>query len=603
MTMLSKGTLEEIRLRNDIVEVIQSCFPLQRAGATFKALCPFHKEKTPSFHVNPARQIFHCFGCGAGGDVFKFVMLFEHVDFMNAVRRLAERAGVPLKMESGGPRSGERDLLYRLHEDIAALYHRFLIEEREAEPARRYLASRKLDGKTAREFLIGYAPPQWDFLLSWARKAGHPPERLIAAGLLVRAERPEGAGRLYDRFRGRIMFPIRDEQGRVVAFSGRAMTTEAATSKYLNSPETPIFRKSHVLYALDRARQQMLATREALICEGQIDVIRCHLAGFTQAVAAQGTAFTEQHARTLKRYADAVVLAFDSDSAGQQAAIRAAGVFLQADLAARIVALPPGEDPDSFLLRYGSEAFRQILEQAVPALDFQISRFERAGEMKTEAGALRAARSVLEWIRQSPSALHRAALLRDAANRLHFPVSVLQAELARAGGPRSAAVEPARPTADNSIPPEELALCEHLAQHPEAVRMLTEHVPLRFISNPFCRRFIEAVGLCADTDEKMLTVIEELDDESRTLTTLAARFLSAPERLGREYSLDEALRDLILRLWRRELRARRRAAEAAAGNDPHVRVQITHDIKAMQQWDTALPIMRFYLDQERAGNP
>ena len=261
--------LEEIRARTDIVGLINARVPLRRMGGSFKACCPFHKEKTPSFHVNPARQTYHCFGCGAHGDVFKFLMTQDGLGFMDAVRLLAERAGVALAIETDYA-AEERNTLLTIHAEAAAFYRRCLLQTPEAAVARSYLASRKLPDEIAERFGIGYAPLASDTLLRWGEKHGFQPEMLVAAGLLAPPNRPERPDDYYDRFHGRLMFPICDMQGRVVAFSARVLDPKSHPAKYVNSPETPIFVKSRVLYALDKARSAIVKNprREALVCEG-----------------------------------------------------------------------------------------------------------------------------------------------------------------------------------------------------------------------------------------------------------------------------------------------------------------------------------------------
>jgi DNA primase len=374
MPVLSKRILDDIRSRCDIVEVIGGAIRLHKAGGTFKGLCPFHQEKTPSFNVNPAKQIYHCFGCGAGGDVFAFVMKREGLDFMGAVRQLAQRANVKLEFEegAGGPERAAREALYTIHAELAKEYHRVLLQDPRADAARRYLAGRDLGAEVIEKFQIGYAPESWDFAVEWARAKKFQVDQLLASGLVAQSERPDSRSRFYDRFRNRVMFPICDEQGRVVAFSGRILVADPKAAKYVNSPETPIFRKSNILFALNKARPAIVESRTAVVCEGQIDVIRCHAAGFTNAVASQGTAFTDHHARIIRRFADRVVLVFDPDTAGQNAALKTGLLFTEAGLDVRVARLPAGKDPDLFIRENGREGFEKVLTEARHALDFLV---------------------------------------------------------------------------------------------------------------------------------------------------------------------------------------------------------------------------------------
>src|SRR5213593_4894884 len=320
--LFSTATLQQIRAANDIVDVIGSYFPLKRAGANFTALCPFHREKTPSFNVNPHRQIFHCFGCHKGGDVFTFIREYENLSFVDAVKRLAERANIPLEFENQpGQRESRalKDTLLQMHEQIARRWQMALANDPAGQIARDYLAKRGVAPEAVELFRLGFAPDAWDDTVNWSKSKGYDLALVEQAGLIIRKE---GTDRFYDRFRGRLMFPICDEQGRVVAFSGRVLSGDEKTAKYVNSPETPIFIKSKIFFGLDKSKRAILDAEFAIVCEGQLDLIACYMAGVQNIVAPQGTALTAEHARILKRYVNEVVLCFDSDDAGQNAGSR-----------------------------------------------------------------------------------------------------------------------------------------------------------------------------------------------------------------------------------------------------------------------------------------
>ena len=289
----SHDTLERIRAASDIVEIIGSYLPLKRAGANFVALCPFHKEKTPSFNVNPHRQIFHCFGCHKGGDVFTFVREYENIGFMDAVRRLADRAKIPLEFETSPGEQQSRhlkDQLLQIHEQIAQRWQNALLNDAAGQIARDYLAKRGVWPEAVKLFRLGCAPDLWDDTVNWAKSKDHELGLVEKAGLVLRKE---GSDHYYDRFRGRLMFPICDEQGRVVGFSGRVLSGDEKTAKYVNSPETPIFTKSKVFFGLDKSKRAILDAGFAVVCEGQLDLIACYMAGIQNIVAPQGTAFTD----------------------------------------------------------------------------------------------------------------------------------------------------------------------------------------------------------------------------------------------------------------------------------------------------------------------
>ena len=319
----SPATLEQIRAASDIVDVIGSYLPLKRAGGNFVALCPFHKEKTPSFNVNPHKQIFHCFGCHKGGDVFTFVQEYESITFVEAVRRLAERAKIPLEFERNPAQQKSRfvkESLLQIHEQVTQRWQAALANDAAGQVARDYLKKRGVSDEAAKLFRLGFAHEAWDETVNWAKNKGYELSLVEQAGLILRKE---GGDHFYDRFRGRLIFPICDEQGRVIGFSGRVLTGDEKTAKYVNSPETPIFTKGRVFFGLDKSKRALLDAGYAVVCEGQLDLIACYMAGVHNIVAPQGTALTADHARILKRYVDEVVLCFDSDTAGRNAAIRA----------------------------------------------------------------------------------------------------------------------------------------------------------------------------------------------------------------------------------------------------------------------------------------
>lgn len=426
MARIPESTLDRIRQSNDVVEVIGTYLPLKRKGAGFWALCPFHKEKSPSFQVNPQKQIWHCFGCGAGGNVFRFLMQYEGLEFMDAVRRLAERANIPIEFDEtpGAPSRNEKDALLQLHEAATNFFHHNLLKEPAAEPARAYLKKRQITAEIAKKWRLGYSPDSWDALLQWARSKKFSPETVEAAGLALRGDRG-----LYDRFRGRLMFPICDEQGRPVAFSGRILTDAKDQPKYVNSPETAIFQKGKILFALDKAKRAILDDSFAIVCEGQIDTISCHEAGLINVVAPQGTALTEQHARILKRYTDEVVLMFDADAAGQKAAHRSADPLLAAGLVIRVAVLPGDHDPDSFIKEVGTEALKKIIADAPGFFAYLLAGLSQEHDPRTDRGKLQIAQQVVEFAAKVSNAVLRSAYIRQTAERLDIPETALLAEL------------------------------------------------------------------------------------------------------------------------------------------------------------------------------
>jgi len=349
--MIPQETLEQIAGANDIVDVIGSYFPLKRAGSTFKALCPFHQEKSPSFTVNPQRQRFHCFGCGEGGSVFDFVAKYESVDFPTAARRLAERANIPIVEEQRSP-GQDRELnlrkrLLALHQQAAEWFHNLLMTAPEAKGARNYLRKRGLTGEVAKRWKIGYAPDEWEAFGSWAEKSEFRRDEIVQSGLVSLRDSENPESDFYDRFRDRIMFPICNDLGEVIAFSGRVLASDPQAAKYVNSPETPLFKKGAILFGLHKSRRALIDKKSAIVLEGQIDLITAFEAGVLNVVAAQGTAFTDKQALTLKRYAEEVILCFDADGAGRKAAERSLPALLGLDLGIRVIELAKTRIPSS----------------------------------------------------------------------------------------------------------------------------------------------------------------------------------------------------------------------------------------------------------------
>ena len=427
MALVSQSTLEQIRAANDIVDIIGAHVPLKRNGANFVCLCPFHKEKSPSFNVNPSRQIFRCFGCGKGGDVFAFVKEYENLDFMDAVRRLAERARIPLEMDNDPAVRDQRsikDQLLKLHEAITQRWQQCLAGEAAGQVAREYLERRGVHPDAVLEFRVGAAPEAWDDTVNWAKAKGFSPELCETAGLILRRD----SGGWYDRFRGRLMFPICDEQGRVIAFSGRVLQGDEKQAKYVNSPETPIFSKGRVLFALDKAKRSILDAGKAILAEGQLDTIACHAAGIRNVVAPQGTAFTADQARVLKRYVDEVVLCFDGDKAGRDAVIRALDPLLAAGLAIRVASIPPPDDPDSWIRAHGAESFQALLNRAQGIFDFYLQGLCSGNDIASDRGRLVVLRSMGEAVHKTANAVLIDTYAQRTAQRLGVDVQSVRAE-------------------------------------------------------------------------------------------------------------------------------------------------------------------------------
>lgn len=429
MPLIPPETIEQIAAANDIVEVINGYFPLKKAGPAYRALCPFHQEKTPSFTVSPHRQMFKCFGCGAGGGVFRFVMDYEHIEFMAAARKLAERAGIRIvEAELSAEDQARHTLRHRLlelHAEAAGWFHQQLFKSQGAHAARDYLKNRGLGAEIAREWRLGYAPDSWDAFSGWARQRGYTEDELVQSGL-ARERDDEGeparsrGSRSYDRFRNRVMFPICNDHGEVIAFSGRVLKADPKAAKYVNSPETILFTKGAVLFGLHRSKRALIDKQSAIVCEGQIDLIVAFQAGVQNVIAPQGTAFTEQQAHMLRRYVDEVVLCFDADAAGEKAAERSVALLLAENLSVRIVEMPPGEDPDSLIRTQGAAVFLERVAAAGDFFDFILKRLSARPDFATPAGRVRAARKVGGYAGMIHDAVLREAVMNRASQKLEI---------------------------------------------------------------------------------------------------------------------------------------------------------------------------------------
>ncbi|MFN2508011.1 MAG: DNA primase [Chthoniobacterales bacterium] len=430
MGSIPAQTIEQIAAANDIVEVIGSYFPLKRAGSGYKALCPFHQEKTPSFNVSPQRQSYHCFGCGAGGSVFRFMMEYEHLDFPAAVKKLAARAGIPVIEERSASgaiddrQQETRRTLLRLHAEAAEWFHQNLLKRDWAAPAREYLKKRGIDRPVAGNWQIGFAPESWDALLNWAKEQGYRRSELLLSGLVKLRDEDRPEGDAYDRFRNRIIFPICNDVGEVIAFSGRVLSNDAETAKYLNSPETTLFRKGNVLFGLHKTKRALIEANCAIVCEGQLDLITLFEAGIANVVAPQGTAFTENQARVLKRFVENVVLCFDADAAGQKAAERSLESLLQNDLLVRIAEMPPGEDPDSIVRNKGKAEFEKRIAGARDFFDYWLER-EAAGR---DLGAMGAKMQLARKLAETVARVHDPIMRSEVANKVSARIGVAARE-------------------------------------------------------------------------------------------------------------------------------------------------------------------------------
>jgi len=568
--LFSESNLDQIRAASDIVDVIGAVLPLKRSGGGFVALCPFHKEKTPSFHVNPHRQIFHCFGCHKGGDVFRFVQDYENLDFPEAVRRLAERARIPLDYERDEGYQERRSLkenLLHIHEAITQRWQSVLANDAGGETARQYLKRRGVSADEITRFRLGAAPEAWDDTVNWARAKHFDLAVVEQAGLILKKE---GSDRYYDRFRGRLIFPIEDEQGRVIGFRGRVRAGDEKTAKYVNSPETPIFTKGRVCYGLSKGKRELLDAGFAVICEGQLDLIACHQAEVRNVVAPQGTALTADHARILRRYVEEVVLCFDSDTAGQNAALRSLDDLLAAGLAVRVAELPAPHDPDSYVRQYGSEAFRQLVGGARGFFDVYLDRLSAQHDTATDRGRQAIVRAMGEVVSKTGNAVLLDTHAQRTANRLGVAADAVRAEFRKSWRHQAATVTPHRrepePTtgqAPDAPPPRpsnhEFWLLRLLLLEPSLVAWTRGQLKPEWVQHPGVRRAVDALMTAEGAGlPDVAAVIGNLQDpHDRSLASEAvAETREIPNRARQLADVLRRLRDLAADRERAEITRR-----------------------------------------------
>ena len=643
---ITESTVEEIKARIDLADLIASYgIAVKTAGSSKKACCPFHHEKTPSFNINESKGYYHCFGCGESGDAIKFVQKMDGLTFVEAVKKLAEQCGIAIE-EKEDPTAGKRKRLLALMAELAQFYHRCLLKAKEAELAREYLKKRDLGPEVQESFLIGYAPNGISNILKWGEKYKFTPEELAEAGVIKPPRDANDRG--YHRFGGRLMFSIRDKQGRVVAFSGRQLVASKNSGKYVNSPETLIFKKSNVLFGFDKAAGNIAKSphHEAIVCEGQIDTIRLHVSGFPVAVASQGTAFTEEHVRMVKKVADSVVLVFDDDAAGHKATIRTAGLFLAAEMPVRVVSLPGGDDPDSYLRTHPAEDFQRLLDNAESIMSFQV-RAERAKEANPNSidAVARISKAILATIAQSKNAVLKASMVGEAAKLLGLPSAALQEELGKVHveppRPKSfvsslasspgGRTEDARPETEEepddpfegvedesgeepplegvpaaaAVPPprRELALCEFLManEYDKTLDgMVGEFLPPVAFAHDFTVRFVETWRTeCTDGQDLFAAFAESLSPAERGWFDTI--LLNGGKSQASGLSATDILEDFVRALWVDRLK-RVRGALPAAG-DPEAdfrRMKLSMDLKRLEsvKWHSVKEIVREFIAEE-----
>jgi DNA primase len=584
--MIKPEKINEIRDRASIVEVISDYVTLKKTGRNYMGLCPFHAEKTPSFTVSEEKGIFHCFGCGAGGAVFQFLMQIDRLSFPEALERLAKRYGITIERDEHGPgarQANEREALYRINERAAANYRKMLASHPEGKAAREYLIRRGVDDATAERFMIGYAPRGGSALAEALKRERLPLEGAVRLGLLGQRD----AGRVYEKFYARLMFPIADATGKIVGFGGRVL--DQGMPKYLNSSETPLFHKGATVYGLMQAKEAIRKTDRVLVVEGYLDVVALAQHGIGYAVATLGTALTSHHLRGLARYTKNIIALFDGDEAGRKAAARSFEIFIEAGLLGRGAFLPKNEDPDSFVRQHGKEALERIVEGAVPLADFYFSWLEQRHGATLE-GKSRTASEISRVLAKVANPFEADLLVRRAVDTLGIREELLR----RTGksGPARPAPAARAPVAATPQPQSDRAerlLVSLMLRYPSIVR--------EFQSDPEARRWLgaewgETVDLITrqwqehgDIDIQRITHASA-PEKASVIAALALEGESFAEAECAKAAADclHYLRQKHLKTVRQNLRLAIRSAEER--NDEQVKRERTlewEDVKRRQQ--------------------
>jgi DNA primase len=425
---IPENKIEEIRVTANVVDIISEYVQLRKRGKNYVGLCPFHDEKTPSFTVSDEKQIFHCFGCHTGGNVFKFLMEYKKISFVEAVQELAEQLGIPLEyQESAGyeEQQTEQEILYDINTEAAKYFLNNLLNDEEAEEARKYFKSRNIKPQTIRAFGLGYTLKGWENFINFAKGKKIDLDRAVKLGLIGKSN----DGRYYDKLPGRLIFPIFSPNGRVVAFAGRILDSDEKGAKYINSPESLIYSKSKILYGLSFAKDEIRRLNKAILVEGYMDLISLYQSGIKNVVAVSGTALTDDQVQLLSRYTKDVVLLFDSDTAGIKASMRSIELLLKQDMEVKIVSLPEGEDPDSYVNNYGKDKFDDLMKMAENFIEYQTRYYDSLGKLKDPASAAEAIRDLVKSLVLVRDELKRNLLVKNIAKRFNLREKLLETEL------------------------------------------------------------------------------------------------------------------------------------------------------------------------------
>ncbi len=535
----SKDAVEQLKNSVDIVDVIGRCVQLKRSGANYKGLCPFHNEKTPSFVVSPQKQIFTCFGgCGASGDVVSFVMKYYNLDFNEAVEKLAGEYGVQIQKSTRGP--DDRDKYYEINREAARFFYRQMTEG--PNPGYTYMKNRGIEDRTIKKFGLGYAPDSWNTLCEYFRERGTDEKLLEELGLVSKKD-----GRYYDKFRNRVIFPIINTAGKVIGFGGRALDGEAMP-KYLNSPENRVFQKKNNLYALNLTRQDIGRAKSAIIVEGYMDVISLYQSGVKNVTASLGTALTDNQAKLINRYTKSVVLSYDADDAGLKAALRGIEVLRAQDCKVKVLHVNDGKDPDEYIKKNGREAFLELVENAVPYMEYKLSAAQRGLDMLTDEGKIDYMKRV-SAILSDLSPVEADIYIKKISKETDISEGAIRMEISGNTNREKSDQRPLRRTGEEentgSISNLEATVIKCLLTDPGLSDYLLPHMDIfeSELGRKTANLAFEAYGLRGDFDRADIT--DRLDpDESRSLEDSLNRIILT----GNE---DDVIRQCVHK-WKRD---------------------------------------------------
>jgi DNA primase len=541
-TRYEDHVVEQVSAANDIVEIISQYIPLKRAGRHLKACCPFHQEKSPSFMVQPEKQMFHCFGCGAGGDVYSFLMRHENMTFPEALKFLAERAHITLPERSSHREDGgQKEKLYEVCQVAADIYHELLSKEAGA-AARAYLAERKISAEMIREFKLGWAPMEWRALFDRMILKKYPEALLKQAALIQQSPK----GNYYDTFRGRLMFPIMNLQGKVIAFGGRLIADQEGP-KYLNSPETPIFSKRRELFGLNLAKKYI--DREwpnLILVEGYMDFLALYQHGFKNAVATLGTALGEDHVRLMKRFVEEVIVVYDGDKAGEAAALRGLEILLEGGMQVKLVSLPKGEDPDDFLNKRGNDAFAALLKNAKDFFDYKLQALLARYPRHDALGLSKISKEMFETFLKVKNTVMLSEYFKRLARALQVDENSLRTEFSRQDKRNGAGKERAQGAASTpegiKPAPEELLLLVLMAEVPPFCDRACEELKDTDLKTPASRDLFEYLRQMSVQDKKctlsgLLNRIPDVQYREQLVAVMA----SLDETTEREQILEDCI--------------------------------------------------------------